>query len=147
MIVDAYPFLAGVLDPKATPAKAKEMAAQMRQYMGGQTQDMYERYVKSGMSTRTMVTKESDFDRLIAWGLASDRTAVTDAMAELYQRGPARRCRQNQEPDPGVGLVDRLQGSTPIGSARRPTCRRSMPSSRACEIRSHRHCPPLHHVG
>jgi pimeloyl-ACP methyl ester carboxylesterase len=83
VIVDAYPFLAGVMDPQATAASAKEMAAQIRQYMGGETQDDYERYVKSGVGTRAMVNKESDFERIMAWGLASDRTAVTDAMAEM----------------------------------------------------------------
>ena len=83
VIVDAYPFLAGVMDSEATASKAKQMAVQMRQYIGGQTQDAYERYVKSGVGTRTMVSSESDFDRLVAWGLASDRTAVADAMAEL----------------------------------------------------------------
>jgi pimeloyl-ACP methyl ester carboxylesterase len=30
-----------------------------------------------------MVEKESNFDRIVAWGLKSDRTAVTDAMAEM----------------------------------------------------------------
>jgi len=84
VIVDSYPFFAGVADSEATPAKAKEMAAQMRQYMGSQTQDDYERYVKSGLGTRSMVESESNFERLVAWGVASDRTAVTDALAELY---------------------------------------------------------------
>ncbi len=84
VIVDSYPFLAGVMDPKATAETGRQMAAQMHQYMDPQTQDDYERYVKSGVGSRAMVTKESDFDRIVAWGLASDRTAVTDAMAELF---------------------------------------------------------------
>ncbi len=84
VIVDAYPFFSGLSDPEITPAKARENVAQMRQYMGAQTQDMYERYVKSGVATRMMVTKDSDFDHIVAWGLASDRTAVTDAMSELF---------------------------------------------------------------
>ena len=84
VIVNAYPFLAGLTDPKATPETAKANAARMRDYMGRQSQDMYERYVRSGLSTRPMVSKESDLDTLIAWGLASDRTAVTDAMSELF---------------------------------------------------------------
>jgi N-formylmaleamate deformylase len=84
VIVDSYPFFAGVMDEKATPESARQNVAQMRQYMGAQTQDDYERYVKSGVGSRAMVTKESDFDRLVAWGLASDRTAVTDAMVELF---------------------------------------------------------------
>ena len=83
VIVDAYPFLAGVMDPDATAGTAKQMAAQMRQYIGGETQDDYERYVKSGVGTRSMVTKESDFERIMAWGLASDKSAVADAMAEM----------------------------------------------------------------
>lgn len=83
VIVDADPFLAGIMDPDTTPEKAKEAGEQMRGYMSQQSQGDYERYVKSGMSTRAMVTKDSDLDRLIAWGLASDRTAVTDAFAEM----------------------------------------------------------------
>lgn len=83
VIVDSYPFLAGVADSKVTPDQARANVGQIRGYMGSQTQDMYERYVKSGVGTRTMVEKESDFERLVAWGLASDRTAVTDALVEL----------------------------------------------------------------
>jgi pimeloyl-ACP methyl ester carboxylesterase len=76
VIVDVYPFMAGLMDPSVTPAKTKEIAAQMRQHFGGQTQEEYERYVKSGVATRSMVASESNFDRIVAWGLASDRTAV-----------------------------------------------------------------------
>jgi pimeloyl-ACP methyl ester carboxylesterase len=84
VIVDAYPFLAGVTDPTATPAKAKVMGAGMRQAIAGQTQADYERYVKSGVGTRLMVTSDSDFERIVAWGLASDRTAVADAMSGMF---------------------------------------------------------------
>ena len=84
VIVDSYPFFGGLYGPETTPAKALENVAQMRKYMGAQTQDMYERYVKSGVATRMMVTKDSDFERIVAWGLDSDRTAVTDAMCELF---------------------------------------------------------------
>jgi pimeloyl-ACP methyl ester carboxylesterase len=82
IIVDAYPFLSAVYDPKITLEEAKSNAATTRQYMN-QSQDMYERYVKSGMATRMMVTSDAGLERLIAWGLASDRTAVTDAMVEM----------------------------------------------------------------
>jgi N-formylmaleamate deformylase len=84
VIVDAYPFMAGIYDPSTTPEQAKAQAAEMRKYMGGQSQDMYERYVKSGIATRMMTTKDSDFERLIEWGLKSDRSAVSDAMAEMF---------------------------------------------------------------
>ncbi len=83
VIVDAYPSLAAVMNPAATPAAAKAMAEQMRQRIAGETQDEYERYVKSGVGTRVMVTSDAGFERIVAWGLASDRTAVGDAMGEM----------------------------------------------------------------
>jgi pimeloyl-ACP methyl ester carboxylesterase len=84
VIVDTYPFLGGAADQKVTPGQARANAAQIRGYMSAQTQEMYEGYVRSGIGTRTMVEKESDFKRIVAWGVASDRTAVVDAMTELY---------------------------------------------------------------
>jgi pimeloyl-ACP methyl ester carboxylesterase len=84
VIVDSYPFLAGVTDSKMTMAQARANASQIRGYMSGQTQEMYEGYVRSGMSTRMMVEKDSDFKRIVGWGLVSDRTAVTDAIVELF---------------------------------------------------------------
>jgi hypothetical protein len=38
--------------------------------MGQMSLEAYEAYVKSGAGDRTMVTSDSDFQRLIAWGLA-----------------------------------------------------------------------------
>ncbi|HLW77516.1 MAG TPA: alpha/beta hydrolase [Bryobacteraceae bacterium] len=84
VILDSYPFMSGIYDPNATAEDAKSSAEQMRKYMGAQTQDDYERYVKSGVATRMMATKESDFDKLTEWGLKTDRTAATDAMAEMF---------------------------------------------------------------
>jgi pimeloyl-ACP methyl ester carboxylesterase len=84
VIVDSYAFYAGISDPKATPAQAKTMGAQIRQGMGYMNQEGYEAYVKSGTGDRNMVTPDSDFQRLVVWGLASDRTAVTDALAEMF---------------------------------------------------------------
>jgi N-formylmaleamate deformylase len=83
VIVDAYPFLAGLSNPAATPESAQAMGAQLRTYIGA-SQASYDAYVKSGVGTRSLVEKESDAQRLVAWGLASDRTAVADWMAELY---------------------------------------------------------------
>jgi pimeloyl-ACP methyl ester carboxylesterase len=84
VILDAYPFMSGIYDPSATAEQAKASAVEMRKYMGAQSQDMYERYVKSGLATRTMVTKDADFEKLIEWGLKTDRTAATDAMVEMF---------------------------------------------------------------
>ena len=84
VIVDSYPFLVAIMNPTATLASAKQMAAQMKKQMDGQTQADYERFVKSGVSTRAMVASDTDFGRIVAWGLASDRTAVADAMSEMF---------------------------------------------------------------
>ena len=83
VIVDSYPFLAGLMNPGTSSEDVKQMVAQMGQYMRSQDQDMYVRMAKSGLNTRPMVTKDSDLERLIAWSVASDRTAVADAMIEL----------------------------------------------------------------
>jgi pimeloyl-ACP methyl ester carboxylesterase len=84
VIVDSYPFFAGLADPDATPEKAKANAEMMRKGMEAQSQEDYNRFVKSGVATRAMVTKDSDLDRIIAWSLASDRGAVADAMGALF---------------------------------------------------------------
>jgi pimeloyl-ACP methyl ester carboxylesterase len=60
----------GAANPQASVEDAKWMAAQIKASLGAMTQDQYERYVKSGVGTREMVTSEA--------GL------VADAMAELY---------------------------------------------------------------
>jgi pimeloyl-ACP methyl ester carboxylesterase len=83
VVVDSYPYLAGVMNPGATPAEVKQSVAQAAQYFRSQDQDTYERMAKSGLNTRPLVTRDSDLERLIAWSLASDRTAVADAMIEL----------------------------------------------------------------
>jgi pimeloyl-ACP methyl ester carboxylesterase len=84
VIVDSYPMMAGIMDPAMTADKARSASEQMRKGMEQQSQDMYERTAKSGMYTRPMVTRDSDLDRVIAWSLKSDRTAVTDSMSELF---------------------------------------------------------------
>ena len=83
VIVDAYPSLAATMNPDISRADIEKSAAMTAQYMRSQDQDMYLRVVRSGVQTRAMVTKDSDLERLIAWGLASDRTAVADAMFEM----------------------------------------------------------------
>jgi pimeloyl-ACP methyl ester carboxylesterase len=84
VIVDSYPMLAGIMDPSMTAAKAKAAGEQIRKALAQQSQDMYERTAKSGVYTRAMVTSDADLERTIAWGIKSDRTAVGDAMSELY---------------------------------------------------------------
>jgi hypothetical protein len=60
------------------------MGEQMRTAMSQQSQDTWERTLKSGLYSRPMVTKDSDLDRIIEWSLKSDRATGTNAMAELF---------------------------------------------------------------
>ena len=84
VIVDAYPFYAGLANPDATAEQARASAEMIRKSIASQPREQYDRFVKSGAATRMMVAKESDFDRIVEWGLKSDPSAVADAMAELY---------------------------------------------------------------
>jgi pimeloyl-ACP methyl ester carboxylesterase len=85
VIVDAYPFTLGLV-PETTPAQAKTIARQIRDGILKGGQPGYEEYVKSGRGMRSMVTVDSDFQRLVAWSLASDRTAVGDALYEMFSQ-------------------------------------------------------------
>jgi len=84
VIVDAYPFMLGASSPEMTAEEAKATATLIRGSMSRMDQKAYEDYVKAGTSTRVMVTKDSDFQTLVDWSLKSDRTAVMDAMVELF---------------------------------------------------------------
>jgi pimeloyl-ACP methyl ester carboxylesterase len=82
VIVDSLPFL-GIIVGAATVEDARPTIAQIRSFMATQTQAQYEAYQRAGAATRAMVTSPADHQRVIAWGLASDRVTVSDAFAEL----------------------------------------------------------------
>ena len=83
VIVDSYPFLDGVTNPKATAETARDDAEKMRTYLNAQPQDQYEQFTRKGVMVRLMVTKEPDVARVTDWILASDRRTSTEAMAEI----------------------------------------------------------------
>ncbi|MEJ7604373.1 MAG: alpha/beta hydrolase [Kofleriaceae bacterium] len=83
VIVDALPFLTGILAGAKTVDEARPVLEGMRKTLAGQTQPQYEAFVRSGMQTRSMVRSDADHARIIAWGLASDRTTVSNAMLDL----------------------------------------------------------------
>lgn len=135
VIVDAYPFLAGVIDPEATPDKAKAMAAQMKQYMGGQSQEDYERYVKSGVSSRAMVTSESNFNRIVAWGWPPTAVRSPTPCPKCTRRTCAKTSPKSK-PRRWFWARGSPTSSTPTGHGRRPTCTSSMPNSPARKSKS-----------
>ena len=78
VIVDAYPSLAALFRPDVTAAQAKSESEMTRKYMTSQPAG------SPNASVRMMVTSDADFERISAWGRASDHSAVIDAMVEMY---------------------------------------------------------------
>jgi pimeloyl-ACP methyl ester carboxylesterase len=83
VIVDMYPFTLG-LSTGMTPEQAKTIAAQIRKSIAGMTPEAYEAYGKAGTATNNMAASAADKQRLIAWSVSSDRTAVADALYEMF---------------------------------------------------------------
>jgi pimeloyl-ACP methyl ester carboxylesterase len=83
VIVDSLPFLAAIMGDVKTVDDARPMLEGMRKMMAGQTQQQYEEVARSGVQTRNMVRSDDDHARIVAWGLASDRATVMNAMLDL----------------------------------------------------------------
>jgi len=80
VIVDSLPFLAGLRG--MTPEAARGMAAGMRQQMLGATKEQWEAGTRQGAGG--MSRKPANVERVVAWGLASDRATTAQAMSELW---------------------------------------------------------------
>lgn len=80
IIVDAYPSLPAIYQPDITKEQAKAQSAMTRQYMTSAPRSEE----AASAQIRPMVTKDSDFDRIMGWGRASDYSAIVDAMVEMY---------------------------------------------------------------
>ena len=48
------------------------------------TQEQWDAYAKSGLSTRYMVTSSSDADTLVKWSTTTDRKTLIRALGEAY---------------------------------------------------------------
>jgi N-formylmaleamate deformylase len=84
VIVDGMPFLAGPNMRVNTVEEARPAIAKMEAYMSKMTQDEWDAYVRSGVSTRYMVTSATDADTLVKWSAATDRQTLTRALTEAY---------------------------------------------------------------
>ncbi|HZU09851.1 MAG TPA: alpha/beta hydrolase [Pseudacidobacterium sp.] len=83
VVVDSLPFSAHAWFNVDSAEAAKSVAAGMRSRIAGETDEEYAAYVKSGASTRSMVTGDAGFARVKEWGLLSDKQAVADAMYDM----------------------------------------------------------------
>jgi len=80
VIVDSLPFLAGLRG--MTPDQAKGMAAGMRQQMLAGTKEQWEAGTRQGAGG--MSRNPANAERVVAWGLSSDRATTAQAMSELW---------------------------------------------------------------
>ncbi|MEO6277880.1 alpha/beta hydrolase [Roseateles sp.] len=80
VIVDSLPFLAGIRG--MTPEAARGMAAGMRQQMLASTKEQWEAGTRQGAGG--MSRSPANVERVVAWGLASDRATTAQAMSELW---------------------------------------------------------------
>ena len=80
VIVDSLPFLAGIRG--MTPEAARGMAVGMRQQMLAETTEQWEAGTRQGAGG--MSRSPAGVERVVAWGLASDRATTAQAMSELW---------------------------------------------------------------
>jgi pimeloyl-ACP methyl ester carboxylesterase len=81
VIVDALPALGATQVPSLTREQLQQSAAAMRERMLASDGAAFAAGQRQTLAT--MVSKPAEIDRIAAWGAASDRTTVINAMYEL----------------------------------------------------------------
>lgn len=81
VIVDTLPALGAAQMPDVTPEQLKGMATRMRDAM--LTGDAATQDARRRVSIASMVTAPQDVDRVVEWGVRSDRKVVADAMYDI----------------------------------------------------------------
>ncbi|HEY0760514.1 MAG TPA: alpha/beta hydrolase [Acidisarcina sp.] len=83
VIVDSLPFLSGVWLQAGSVKEADPIATNMKLQIKGESHDQYLQFVKSGASTRPMVTSDADYALVNEWAAASDQSTTAEALYEL----------------------------------------------------------------
>lgn len=81
VVVDTLPALGAMQMPDATPEQLQAMAARMRTGMLQSPEATREEGMRR--SVASMVTGPQDRERVVEWGLASDRRTVIEAMHDI----------------------------------------------------------------
>jgi N-formylmaleamate deformylase len=79
--VDGMPFLAGVMDPSMTSAKATAQGKAIRDEMVKMTPDQFTEQMKQSIAG--MITKPDDVSRMVTESMKSDHGTMATAIAEL----------------------------------------------------------------
>ncbi len=83
VIVDALPALGATQNPDANAEQLAQAAEQVRAAMLASDAASYAASQRQAIAS--MVTRAEDVDRIAAWGQASDRTTVVNAMADALR--------------------------------------------------------------
>lgn len=83
VIVDSLPFLPAIMMPGATVASAKPMAENMKNQMLNAPKD--QAAANQRVMLASMMNDQEDIERVLEWGMNSDKNTVAQAMYELYQ--------------------------------------------------------------
>lgn len=81
VIVDSLPALGATRNPDATPEQLRMVAVQIRDNMQKSDATNMEEGIRR--TVQTMATNDADVDRIVGWGVASDRHTVIEAMYDL----------------------------------------------------------------
>jgi len=84
VVVDMVPFLGGSALGASSLAEVQPRIAAMRAGMDAISDAQWAESAKSGASVKYMVTSPADLTTIIGWSVASDRHAVTNALADVY---------------------------------------------------------------
>lgn len=82
VVVDSLPFLAALRNPAATAETARQMTAGMREQMLKAPAAQWEAQTRG--SAPGMTRDAAGREKVVAWGLASDRATTAQAMSELW---------------------------------------------------------------
>jgi pimeloyl-ACP methyl ester carboxylesterase len=81
MVVDVPAFFSVLINPFATPGSIAGIAQHARRSYVAKTKPQLQDELRSG--TPKLVSDPADVDRVVRWGMTSDRDATADVMAEV----------------------------------------------------------------
>jgi pimeloyl-ACP methyl ester carboxylesterase len=81
MVVDVPAFFSVLINPFATPASIAGIAQHARRSYAAKTRPQLQDELRSG--TPKLVAAPEDVERVVRWGMASDRNVTADVMAEV----------------------------------------------------------------
>ncbi|HKK60379.1 MAG TPA: alpha/beta hydrolase [Salinivirga sp.] len=83
IVVDAYPFLAALMQPGVTEQDVQFPRQMLKNQVNQMDSIAYRNRQRNTL--QTMVSAEKDLENVLEWSMQSDRTTVVNAMADIMQ--------------------------------------------------------------